>query len=200
MKRLYTILQEIQAHILPTKPKTPPTETKGGLWGLEDFSPNQMVDMVPESADVEKMNNLSEEFHQIAVSYLVGMQHKIGELLDNMKNPSAAEKLTKPWVQSKITLAVDYIGCVHDYLMFSREPADTEQQPDVADKIVEPDPEHLNDYTVTYPYNTMEAKDGLWDNIRKKREREGKNYKPAKTQKEGRPDSETWKELTKKKK
>lgn len=30
-------------------------------------------------------------------------------------------------------------------------------------------------------------KPGLWENIRKKKEREGKNYKPAKTVKEGRP-------------
>ncbi len=28
---------------------------------------------------------------------------------------------------------------------------------------------------------------GLWENIRRKKEREGKNYKPAKTEKEGRP-------------
>jgi len=40
------------------------------------------------------------------------------------------------------------------------------------------------------------SKTGLWDNIRKKKQREGKNYKPAKTQKEGRPDPDTWKKLT----
>tara|TARA_R100000008_G_scaffold84430_2_gene71781 strand:+ start:2859 stop:4013 length:1155 start_codon:yes stop_codon:yes gene_type:complete len=34
------------------------------------------------------------------------------------------------------------------------------------------------------------AKPGLWENIRKKKEREGKNYKPAKTEKEGRPSQE----------
>ena len=34
------------------------------------------------------------------------------------------------------------------------------------------------------------AKPGLWENIRKKKEREGKNYKPAKTEKEGRPTQE----------
>ena len=31
---------------------------------------------------------------------------------------------------------------------------------------------------------------GLWENIRRKKEREGKNYKPAKTVKEGRPTQE----------
>ena len=34
------------------------------------------------------------------------------------------------------------------------------------------------------------AKPGRWENIRRKKEREGKNYKPAKTEKEGRPTQE----------
>lgn len=38
---------------------------------------------------------------------------------------------------------------------------------------------------------------GLWDNIRKKKEREGKNYKPAKPGDKDRPDSKQWKKLTK---
>ena len=37
------------------------------------------------------------------------------------------------------------------------------------------------------------AKPGLWDNIRKKKEREGKNYKPAKKGDKDRPDPESWK-------
>jgi hypothetical protein len=37
------------------------------------------------------------------------------------------------------------------------------------------------------------AKPGLWDNIRKKKEREGKNYKPAKKGDKDRPDPEAWK-------
>tara|TARA_Y100000816_G_C26032706_1_gene540656 strand:- start:53 stop:1084 length:1032 start_codon:yes stop_codon:yes gene_type:complete len=36
-------------------------------------------------------------------------------------------------------------------------------------------------------WDVSQAKPGLWENIRKKKEREGKNYKPAKTEKEGRP-------------
>ena len=35
--------------------------------------------------------------------------------------------------------------------------------------------------------------DGLWDNIRKKKEREGKNYKPAKKGDKDRPDPKSWK-------
>jgi len=39
----------------------------------------------------------------------------------------------------------------------------------------------------TEEWDMSEAKPGLWENIRRKKERMGKNYKPAKTEKEGRP-------------
>jgi 23S rRNA U2552 (ribose-2'-O)-methylase RlmE/FtsJ len=55
-----------------------------------------------------------------------------------------------------------------------------------AELMVEDDMDHLDEYAPTAPVNTMEAKDGLWDNIRKKKQKEGKNYKPAKTKKDGR--------------
>jgi len=42
-------------------------------------------------------------------------------------------------------------------------------------------------------WDVAEAKPGLWENIRKKKEREGKNYKPAKRGDKDRPDPEAWK-------
>lgn len=42
-------------------------------------------------------------------------------------------------------------------------------------------------------WDISEAKPGLWENIRKKKEREGKNYKPAKKGDKDRPDPEAWK-------
>jgi hypothetical protein len=53
------------------------------------------------------------------------------------------------------------------------------------------------------PTETEIAKDnkpGLWENIRKKKEREGKRYKPAKPGDKDRPDSDQWNKLTKPKK
>ena len=38
-----------------------------------------------------------------------------------------------------------------------------------------------------------ESKQGLWDNIRKKKKREGKNYRPAKPGDKDRPDEKSWK-------
>lgn len=44
-----------------------------------------------------------------------------------------------------------------------------------------------------------ESKQGLWDNIRKKKKREGKDYKPAKPGDKDRPDPDSWKKAQKKK-
>jgi len=44
-----------------------------------------------------------------------------------------------------------------------------------------------------------ESKNGLWDNIRKKKKRMGDNYKPAKPGDKDRPDSKSWKKAQKKK-
>tara|TARA_Y100000592_G_scaffold68700_1_gene106745 strand:- start:6901 stop:8043 length:1143 start_codon:yes stop_codon:yes gene_type:complete len=42
----------------------------------------------------------------------------------------------------------------------------------------------------TEEWDVAAERPGLWENIRRKKEREGKNYKPAKTVKEGRPTQE----------
>jgi len=45
-----------------------------------------------------------------------------------------------------------------------------------------------------------DSKQGLWDNIREKKKREGKNYKPAKPGDKDRPDSKSWEKAQKNKK
>lgn len=49
-------------------------------------------------------------------------------------------------------------------------------------------------------WDIAEAKPGLWENIRKKKEREGKDYKPAKPGDKDRPDPEAWKKAQEPKK
>lgn len=46
----------------------------------------------------------------------------------------------------------------------------------------------------TEDWDISVAKPGLWENIRKKKEREGKKYKPAKKGDKDRPDPDAWKE------
>ena len=52
----------------------------------------------------------------------------------------------------------------------------------------------------TEEWDISEAKPGLWENIRKKKEREGKNYKPAKPGDKDRPNPDAWKKAQKPKK
>jgi hypothetical protein len=86
-------------------------------------------------------------------------------------NEKVKNNLTESWLQGKIAITEDYMRTIHDFLMFVQEDDDNETE--------------------------AGNKPGLWDNIRKKREREGKNYKPAKPGDKDRPDPEMWKRLTK---
>jgi hypothetical protein len=222
IKKLYHFAQKKGSEFLAaipdaTKKKLGLKKDKAGLWGPEDFAPKTMVDMIPENkasdtdmvpeyAETQIEDPYKEEFYEMAVASLITMKAKIDSLLGSLDQTDLCDRLTTPWLQRKITLAEDYVDTIYDFVMFSSEPSDDEEEYEGEDEantivdrvMVESDPDHLADYSPTAPVNTMEAKDGLWDNIRKKREREGKNYKPAKTQKDGRPDPEMWKKLTKK--
>jgi hypothetical protein len=59
------------------------------------------------------------------------------------------------------------------------------------------DPEILMDQDDLDDTSDKASRPGLWDNIRKKKEREGKKYRPAKPGDKDRPDPEQWKKLTK---
>ena len=47
---------------------------------------------------------------------------KLVEMIDDID-----EKLSKSWVQSKLTLADDYLTAIHDYIVFDKEVADSEE-------------------------------------------------------------------------
>ena len=91
-------------------------------------------------------------------------------ILNSLENPSVRENLTESWLQGKIAVTEDYMRTIHDFIMYVSEAADTISAAD---------------------------KPGLWENIRKKREKMGKNYRPAKPGDKDRPDSDQWKKLTK---
>jgi hypothetical protein len=94
-------------------------------------------------------------------------------IVDALDDPSVKERLTESWLQGKIAVTEDYVLTIHNFLMFGESETDTE---------------------------SSEAKKklpGLWENIRKKKEKMGKNYRPAKPGDKDRPDSDQWKKLTK---
>jgi hypothetical protein len=70
------------------------------------------------------------------------------------------------WANDHISTAKDDINEVNEFLI-NRRDYPNQQESEAANK-------------------------GLWDNIRKKKERMGKNYRPAKSGEEGRPEKDAW--------
>tara|TARA_Y100001938_G_scaffold151102_1_gene246007 strand:- start:595 stop:2022 length:1428 start_codon:yes stop_codon:yes gene_type:complete len=59
-----------------------------------------------------------------------------------------------------------------------------------ANFVVPEESEYIDFGEETEEWDISASRPGLWENIRRKKLREGKNYKPAKTEKEGRPSQE----------
>lgn len=135
----------------------------------EDGDFVDIADMEPETIEQEMME-YKKDFYNMSVGSLRAIATHATEILNSLENPMVAENLTESWLQGKIAITEDYMRTIHDFVMYVSEAAD----------------------------NTEAAKKpGLWENIRKKKEREGKKYKPAKPGDKDRPDPEQWKNLTK---
>jgi hypothetical protein len=89
-------------------------------------------------------------------------------ILDNIDDLNVKENLTAPHIQGIIAVTEDHMRGIHDFLMYVSDSDDIDNGSSV-------------------------GKPGLWENIRKKKEREGKKYKPAKPGDPDRPDPEAWK-------
>ena len=132
--------------------------------------------------DVEKMENESPEmelmeykydFYQMSLGSIKSIAQHAQAIVDAIESESVKEGLTESWLQGKIAVTEDYMLTIHNFLMYGETETDTE--------------------------GAEAAKNlpGLWENIRKKKEREGKKYRPAKPGDKDRPDSDQWKKLTK---
>lgn len=132
-----------------------------------DFT--EVEDMEVESPEMEMME-YKMDFYEMSVGSLRAIATHATEILNSLDNPSVKENLTESWLQGKIAITEDYMRTIHDFIMYVSEAADTVSAAD---------------------------RPGLWENIRKKKEREGKKYKPAKPGDPDRPDPKQWKKLTK---
>jgi hypothetical protein len=120
-------------------------------------------------AEVE-MTEYKQDFYEMSVGSLRAIASHAQSILQSLENPAVKENLTESWLQGKIAITEDYMRTIHDFIMYVTDAADNISAAD---------------------------KPGLWDNIRKKREREGKKYKPAKPGDPDRPNPKMWKKLTK---
>lgn len=107
-------------------------------------------------------------------------------MIDKVSEPMVTQRLTAAWKDGKIDAACKSMGQLHDFVM-NAPLADDDKT------LIAKEPTgDLEDTDL--PVDTKSgSKPGLWDNIRKKKERMGKNYRPAKPGQKDRPDPEAWK-------
>lgn len=155
----------------PALPKTnkdkPNIKTKA-----EDGDFTEVEEMEEESPEMELME-YKYDFYQMSLGSIKSIALHAQAIVDAIESDSVKEGLTESWLQGKIAVTEDYMLTIHNFLMFGESETDTE--------------------------GAEAAKNlpGLWENIRKKKERMGKKYKPAKPGDKDRPDPEQWKKLTK---
>jgi hypothetical protein len=121
-------------------------------------------------ASNDNLEEYKQDFYEMNIGSLKAIVSHAQAILDSINDPKIKENLTESWLQGKIAITEDYMRTIHDFVKYV--PSDDEDS-----------------YAADKP--------GLWENIRKKREREGKNYKPAKRGDKDRPNPEAWKNLTK---
>jgi len=107
-----------------------------------------------------------------ALSALKQAHSCAGTMIDKVTDPVVTQRLTSAWKDGKIDAACKSMGQLHDFVM-NAPLADDDKTMVAAEK------------------------PGLWENIRKKKERMGKKYKPAKPGDKDRPDPESWKKAQK---
>lgn len=134
-----------------------------------DLLAEEYEDEMSESPEHELME-YKEDFFNMNIGSLRAIMTHAQEILNSLDNPIVKENLTESWLQGKIAITEDYMRTIHDFIMYVTEAADNISAAD---------------------------RPGLWENIRKKKERMGKNYRPAKPGDKDRPDSEQWKKLQK---
>jgi hypothetical protein len=117
---------------------------------------------------ISNMNEYKQSYYDMSVGSLRAIMEHAKHILDNIDDSNVKENLTAPHIQGIIAVTEDHMRGIHDFLMY-----------------VSDDDDDVD--------NTSGSKPGLWENIRKKKEREGKKYRPAKPGDPDRPDPEAWK-------
>jgi hypothetical protein len=135
----------------------------------EDTNFTEIENMETESPEMEMME-YKKDFYEMSLGSLRAIAQHASNILNSLDNPMVKENLTESWLQGKIAITEDYMRTIHDFIMYVSEAADNISAAD---------------------------KPGLWENIRKKKDREGKKYRPAKPGDKDRPDPQQWKKLTK---
>ena len=172
LKKLYKMAKRKGPEFVAALPEA--TKDKLGIkrTKAEDTDFTQVEEIEVESPETELME-YKYDFYQMSLGSIKSIAKHAQAIVDAVENGMIKDGLTESWLQGKIAVTEDYMITIHNFLMFGESETDTE--------------------------GAEAAKNlpGLWENIRKKKQREGKKYKPAKKGDPDRPDPEAWKNLTK---
>ena len=137
------------------------------------MSYKKLLSGVEEVLKAEKnITEYKKDFLEMNIGALSSIMRNAQQILASLEDPRVKENLTESWLQGKIAVTEDYMTTIHDFVKIS--PSDDDKQ----------------DMTPA----------SLWENIRKKKLREGKNYRPAKPGDKDRPTPEALKRAQKKSK
>jgi|694.fasta_scaffold41202_5 hypothetical protein len=210
MTRFNDILNGIKSAVDNTKAQTdiyPENEYEDNRLSLIS---NDDIEMKDE--DSSDMNEYKQSYYDMSVGSLRAIMNHAKDILDYLDSPMVKENLTAPHLQGIIAVAEDHMRGIHDFVMFVETDDDDYEETESEVKNI-PDQEkkrnkvkisdlpHYEYQYKKYPGVTTtmgeSKKPGLWENIRKKKEREGKKYRPAKPGDKDRPDPESWKQAQK---
>jgi len=119
----------------------------------------------------DEFTEYKKDFYEMSVGSIKSILTHAQNIINSLEEESVKNNLTESWLQGKIAVTEDYMITIHNFVMFGKSETDTE--------------------------GSAANKPGLWENIRKKKEKEGKNYKPAKKGDKDRPDPDSWKKAQK---
>jgi len=137
------------------------------------MSYKKILSGVEEVLKAEKsLTEYKNDFLEMNVGSLMSIMKNAERILASMEDPKVKENLTESWLQGKIAITEDYMTTIHDFVKYS--PADVD--------------------------NSDMSPESLCENIRNKKLREGKNYKPAQPGDPDRPSPEALKRAQKKSK
>jgi hypothetical protein len=133
----------------------------GDNWTIGQPITKTEVQLEHDNPNLASENEYKEDFIQMNIGSLNAIASKSQEIINALGQKNVKENLTEAWLQGKIAITEDYMKTIHDFVMYNPSDDDTTEGAD---------------------------RPGLWENIRRKKEREGKNYRPAKP---GDPDRPT---------
>ena len=149
----------------------PGPKWKANYWSCKMWSGEPVSEIV--ASVEEEMMDLKEDLSEMVLGSISSIQKHAETILTYANDPVVKENLSEPFLQGMAALAEDYVSSIHDYVIYSQEPSEMEDEEDM-EKI-------------------EAAKKGLWENIRDKKKKMGKNYRPAKPGSDDYPDKDAYK-------